>query len=162
MSTRHTLPMVAFTVFYIPPGIKIMIPWFEKMFSKKDFLVSIRNFKISFWFLVLFAVGSGICIPKLLRPLHFDKLHFLKTSQWLEENTKETDFIAASDPRICFYANRKVHKFNGKDVPVNAKYIVRRFRSSKQKLIEKESRKENIVFSIKGLREIIFVYKIME
>ena len=115
MSNRHTLPLVMFTIFCIPVGLQALAAWLEKRFPKGT----------QVWFIVLIIVGIVICTPKLLRPLHHDKLIFRKAAQWLAENTLEDDLIAIPDSRISFYSGRKGIDYKHHAFSENVRYVVR-------------------------------------
>jgi hypothetical protein len=104
ISRRHCLPLVVFTIFYVPIGLEVSAGWLANRFSKnrpasgKD----CRN-----WFLILLITGTIICLPKLLRPTGSDKPGFRAAAAWLGANTAQDDLIASPDSRITFYAERK-------------------------------------------------------
>jgi len=126
MSGRHTLPLVVFTVFYIPSGLHIFADLLNKKFFKKG------NANSGFMFLM--TIGIVICSPKLFRPLHQDKLIFRKAAQWLAENTQPNDVIAVPDVRISFYSARKWADDKHSPFSQNPQYVVRV--SKKQELTE--------------------------
>ena len=117
MSVRHSLPLVVFTIFYIPVGLQVCASWLQKRFPMEK-----RH--PDFWFAVLASAGIVICTPKLLRPLHQDKLILRKAARWLAENTQKDDPIAVPDPRISFYSERTGMVSKGQTIPKEAKYVV--------------------------------------
>jgi len=123
ISRRHCMPMVVFTVFYIPVGLQIMARWLSRNSSKGR--LTIRKDRRR-WFFILTAIGFSICIAKLTRttPLRWEKEGYLEAATWLKENTKPEDIIVVPDERISFYAERK-GLVCGKNVPKGAKYIVK-------------------------------------
>ena len=120
ISRRHCLPLVVFTVFYVPIGLRALSEWLAVKFSKRR---SENDRKPRLWFFVLVITGLAICTPKLLRPIHADKKAYKAAAQWLEENTRENDLIAVFDKRISFYAQRKSLVFD-KNIPMGAQYVV--------------------------------------
>jgi 4-amino-4-deoxy-L-arabinose transferase-like glycosyltransferase len=65
LSKRYALPLVAFTVFYIPIGLNIIACWLSSRntsTNKVDVETNIQR-----WFFILMAVGIGICAVKLVR-----------------------------------------------------------------------------------------------
>jgi len=116
MSGRHTLPLVVFTVFYIPVGIQILADLFDKKLFKKG--------DANLGFVILIVIGMAICSPKLFRPLHQDKLIFRKVAQWLSENTEPGDIIAVPDLRLSFYSARKGVDYKHHSFPKNPNYLV--------------------------------------
>jgi len=135
LSRRHTLALVAFTIFYIPVGFHIIACWLSKKPSKNDVAAEkdIRR-----WFFILMAVGFGICAVKFVRitPLRWEKQGYKEAAEWLNKNTAATDIIAVPDKRIVFYAERKgleYLEYNEK-ISEQANYIVRIVKSEDEKL----------------------------
>jgi hypothetical protein len=104
MDKRHTFPLVLFTIFYIPGGIDLLAAWLQKIKNKKVNRLT-NNRQLVFYFLL--AIGIAVCIPQLLKPLHYDKLFLRKAGRWLRDNTAEDDLVEVSDLRIAFYAERR-------------------------------------------------------
>jgi 4-amino-4-deoxy-L-arabinose transferase-like glycosyltransferase len=103
ISRRHCLPLVVFSIFYVPIGLQIFAEWLSNRFSKgclKD------NPRPQLWFFILVAVGITICLPKLVRPLRIEKKGYREAAKWLKENTAPEDIISVPDHRISFYAER--------------------------------------------------------
>ena len=124
VSKRWSLPLVTFTVFYIPVGLRAMGSWLNNKRSHPKQKTDISKEERSPWFLVLLLIGIGICMPKLLRPIRIKKQGYKQAAKWLKENTAPKDIIAAPDRRIAFYAERKGLIYD-KTVPKQAKYVVR-------------------------------------
>ena len=122
MSIRHTLPLVAIIVFYIPAGLEALAGWLDEKWFKKG------NTRLGFT--VLIAIGIAMCLPKLLRPLHYDKGTLREAASWLAENSEESDVIGSVDPRIGFYAERNSVHYDGIIVPQEVKYLVRIFKKA--------------------------------
>ena len=121
MSGRHTLPLVVFTVFYIPAGIYVLADLLNKKLLKKS--------NANLVFVILMMMGITICSPKLFRPLHHDKLLIRKASQWLIENSEKDDIIAEHNSRIGFYASRKSVNYDSQAIPQEVKYVVKIFKN---------------------------------
>ena len=117
------MPIVVFTVFYIPAGLRIFGNWLDNKWSLPNPKASILKKKQLSWFVILFLVGIGICMPKLLRPGRIKKQGYRDAAMWLRENTAPTDITAVPDRRIAFYAERKGLIYD-KVVPEQAKYVV--------------------------------------
>jgi hypothetical protein len=102
ISNRWSLPLVAFTSFYIWDGLQIIdrrisgIRRLSATRAKKSHLPSI-----------LLVIGIVICLPKLMRPAGDDKRGYRTAAKWLKDNTKQQDVVAVRDYRISFYAERK-------------------------------------------------------
>jgi len=118
---RHCLPLVACTIFYVPIGLQILADWLSGRFSKGR---SGNNPKPQQWFLILVAVGVGICLPKLLGPIRIEKQGYRDAVKWLKENTAQEDLIAVPDSRIGFYAERKTVVSESKNAFEGVDYIV--------------------------------------
>lgn len=123
MSVRHTLSLVVFTVFYIPAGMYVLADLLNKKVLKKE--------NSNLGFVILIAIGIAICVPKLLRPLRYDKVTVHKAAQWLVENSETNDLIGSADPRVGFYAERNSIYCDGIIVPQEVKYLVRIFKRAK-------------------------------
>lgn len=124
MSRRHCMPIVVFTVFYIPEGLRIIGSWLDNKWSVLKQKTDIPEKKRLTFFVILFLIGIGICMPKLLRPVRIKKQGYRDAATWLKENTAPTDITAVPDRRIAFYAERK-GLFYDKVVPEQVKYVVR-------------------------------------
>jgi len=150
ISGRHTLPLVAFTIFFVPAGLQTLVDWFREKFPKEVEQSAAVKADRQFWFLVLLIIGISICIPKLLRPTRIKKQGYRDAAQWLAKNTSEKDIIAVSDIRISFYAGRRGIRYNGRAIPKEAQYVAKVFKNKKDKPTEKEMLQTKEVFSIKG------------
>ncbi|MGB2866629.1 MAG: glycosyltransferase family 39 protein [Sedimentisphaerales bacterium] len=104
ISRRHGLPLVVFTIFYVPIGLEVSAGWLADRFSKSR-PVSDQDRRL--WFFILLITGMVICTPKLLRYSGSDKRGYRTAAAWLRENTAQEDLIAVPDKRITFYAERK-------------------------------------------------------
>ncbi len=123
VSRRWSLPLIAFTVFYIPVGLRIIEKWMNKKSSHAKPKIDVEKNRLS-WFVILLLIGVGICMPKLLRPVGIEKQGYRDAANWLRGNTAPTDIIAAPDRRIAFYAGRRGVRY-GKSVPEQAEYVAR-------------------------------------
>jgi len=123
MSRRHCMPIVVFTVFYIPIGLQILARWLSKRTSKNA--LALRKNR-QCWFFILVAVGFSICTAKFYRitPPGWQKQGYIDAAKWLRENTSEKDLIALRGLRIGFYAQRSSRRIYGRNIPGNAKYVV--------------------------------------
>ena len=121
ISRRHCLPLVVFLVFYVPAGLEILARWFSDRSSRSKIPADRQS---QLYFFVLLAIGVGICMPKLLRPLGSDKPGYRAAARWLKDNTRQEDVIAVPDLRISFYAERKGLKYVT-EVPEGTEYLVK-------------------------------------
>ncbi|MFC1675817.1 glycosyltransferase family 39 protein [Planctomycetota bacterium] len=124
ISRRHCMPMVVFTIFYIPVGLRVMARGLSKKLCKNK-LLAYRNRRRLFF--ALAGIGLVLCIGKFSRitPLRLDKLGYKETAAWLKANTTATDIVAVPKERIAFYADRKWVKSDGDVINKDVKYIVR-------------------------------------
>lgn len=129
ISGRHCLPLVVFTVFYVPIGLQILSDWLIGGFPKVRLN---NNQKSRLWFFILVITGLAICMPKLLRPIRIDKKAYKAAVRWLKENTQKNDPIAVSDKRISFYAEREGLIYD-KIIPEGAEYAVKIVESEDEK-----------------------------
>ncbi len=120
ISRRHSFPLVAFTIFYVPIGLEVWAGWLADRFSKSR-PASEKDLRL--WFFILLITGTAICMPKLLRHSGEDKQGYRTAAVWLKENTAPNDLIASPDSRITFYAERKGLTYDTKP-PARAKYVV--------------------------------------
>lgn len=161
ISGRHTLPLVAFTIFYVPIGLQLMASWLQNRFSKKTDQIPVMEAGRQFWFLVLLAIGLSICTPKLLTPMRTKKQSYRHGAQWLANHTEESDIIAVPDVRISFYAQRKGLEYKAEQIPEKAKYVVRIFKKENNKatLSEQLSRVEYRYVDKRNEKVGVVIYK---
>lgn len=152
LSRRHTLPLVIFTIFYIPAGLQTLALWLQAKFSK--------NTEQSY-FLVLSLIGISICIPKLLKPLHHDKSYFRQAARWLDRNTGRKDVIAVPDVRITFYANRPGIVYKDDIIPAGAAYVVEKIKAKDGAPIGEKTLRKEVLFHVTDSRKDsgIIIYK---
>ena len=132
-SKRWILPLITFIIFYIPVGLRIVGNWLNNKWAHPKQKTYIPEEKRLCWFVILFLIGIGICMPKLLRPIRIEKQGYREAANWLRGNTAPADIIAAPDRRIAFYAERKGLIYD-KKVPNQAKYVVRIERDKDEEL----------------------------
>ena len=145
MDKRHSFPLVLFTIYYVPVGIETLASWLQKIKNKKAKRET-NNKQLGFY--VLLAIGFAVCIPQLLRPLNYEKLFLRKAGQWLTEHTDKDDFVAASDPRISFYAQRRDIRYEKQIDHESVKYIVKVLKRTNEGLGENDAPPWPIVFSL--------------
>lgn len=163
MSRRHTLPLIAFTIFYIPAGLQIIATWLnEKLFQKVKQLSVIKT-DSRFWFIVLLATGICICVPKLLGPTREKKQYYLEAAKWLRENTDKNTIVAAPDPRIYFYSERRGLEYFEDLTPDEARYAVRIIKNQEDTHVWDEMLQAEVVFTVKdkGGKPRIIIYRQM-
>jgi hypothetical protein len=150
MSRRHTLPLVIFTIFYVPAGLEALASWLNEKFSKAIERLFAVKANADFWFMVLLVIGIAICSPKLLRPIRAEKQSYRDAARWLAKNTDEKDIIAVPDIRIGFYSGRRSVGYDGRAVPKEAQYVVKVFEDEKNTPSGEEMLQTKEVFSIEG------------
>jgi hypothetical protein len=121
ISRRHCLPLVVFTIFYVPIGLQVLATWLGRRFFKKR-VGTKQNTHV--YFFALLAIGMALCLPKLFRPMRIEKQGYRAAANWLKENTASDELIVVPDCRISFYAQRNGFMYESGDVPKQAKYIV--------------------------------------
>jgi len=124
ISRRHTLALIAFTIFYIPLGLQIVSEWLAGKFN--------LNYKQIFYIFIF--IGLIICTSKLYRFTTTQKTGYLVVSKWLENNTMKSAIIAVPDPRIFFYAEREgiVYDEKKKKKINSSNYIVKIIKNSEE------------------------------
>jgi len=120
ISNRHLLPLVGFTIFYVPVGLQLIASFIDERFSN-----TFRKTEPKLGFFVLVIIGVAICVPRVLRPLHPGGKPYRIAAKWLRENTEPESLIIAPDPRISFYAERKNGNSLSKISSGNPVYIVK-------------------------------------
>ncbi|KPJ65839.1 MAG: hypothetical protein AMJ43_09835 [Coxiella sp. DG_40] len=128
LSRRYILPLITFTIFFVPLGLQIMSRWVVKVFSKGVNQHEALQSESRRWFFVLLIIGLAICVPKLFRPIRIEKKGYRLAAQWLKENSRKGDIIVVPDERISFYAERKGIRRVGK----SARYIVKRLKDEEE------------------------------
>ena len=145
MGVRHSLPLVVFTIFYIPIGLRVLANGLDEKIRKETKQMSKKQGNVQF-FAILMAIGIVICTPKLFRPLRQDKLIFRKAAQWLAENTQPSDVTAVPDLRISFYSARKGIDYKHKPFPQEAEYEVRMLDNKREMPIDENTLQKNKLF----------------
>jgi hypothetical protein len=158
ISRRHCLPLVVFTVFYLPVGLRLLSEWL----AVKFFRGRLENGrKTQLWFCILVITGLALCASRLLRPIHADKNAYKAAAQWLKENTRENDLIAVFDKRISFYAEREGLVFD-KNVPMGVRYAVTVVKNEDDNPDADTAVKKELSFSMDPkMTEKIVIYKIL-
>ena len=117
ISRRHCMPMVAFTIFYLPVGIKVMGRWWCGKTRKN------REKDVGRMTVILFAIGVVICLTKLLGG-GYDKTGYIAAAEWIRTNTAKDAVIAVPDRRLNFYSERKGILTINSEVSLIADYYV--------------------------------------
>lgn len=162
VSQRWSLPLITFTVFYIPIGLLSIGNWLEsKLSTKRQKNGTPKEMWLS-WFVIIFLLGTGICMPKLLRPVRLEKQGYREAAIWLKENTISTDVIAVRDKRIAFYAERKGLVY-GEKIPKQAEYVVRIVKDGDEKpeLGIEVQEKTSMLVNKRKKEERIIIYKVL-
>jgi len=166
ISRRHCMPMVVFTVFYIPVGLQIIARWLSKRTSKSSLSIK-RNRQR--WFFILVAVGFSICTAKFGRitPLSWEKQGYIDAAKWLKENTSEKDLIAVADSRIGFYAQRSSRRMDGDKIPGNTTTYVVKFLDGEQAedgitFNRKVQKRYSVWMNKKKAKKRIVIYEVMK
>ena len=121
LSKRYLLPLTAFTVFFVPAGLQVLGREIDKIVCKN----APSEERTQRWFFVLLIIGTAVCIPKLFTPIRIEKKGYRTAIEWLKKNTPEDSVIAVPDPRICFYAERKMLLVKGRLMSPEVNYTVK-------------------------------------
>jgi hypothetical protein len=128
LSKRYVLPLVVFTIFFVPLGLQVISGWVEGMFSRRAGQNKASQKELQRRFFVLLIIGLAICIPKLFRPIRLEKKGYRLAAEWLKGNSAKEDVIVAPDKRISFYADRKgIEKLEK-----SAKYVVKKLKNGEE------------------------------
>ena len=128
---RHTLPLLILPILYVPVGLCELAVWFRERFSRKPMTSAAENRDERRWFGILLLIGIAVCTPKLFKPLRIEKQGYRAAAQWLKTNTDISATVAVPDERIGFYAQRQGLEYENGNIPANAVYIVKIFKSKK-------------------------------
>ena len=120
-SKRYVLPLIAFTIFYVPTGLELL----SCKISRKGRGNMLSGLEKQRWLHALIMIGIVVCLPKLLRPIRIEKQGYRAAANWLKENTAQEDLIAVPDKRISFYAERKGLVYESGNIPGPATYVVK-------------------------------------
>ena len=120
ISKRYVLPLIAFTIFYIPIGLEIL----SCKISRRKRGDTPSGFQKQMWFHALIIIGLCVCMPKLFRPIGADKFGYKRAAEWLNKNTSRDIIVAVPDRRISFYAERTGMMYK-ETPPGQATYIVK-------------------------------------
>jgi hypothetical protein len=164
VSQRWSLPLITFTIFYIPVGLGVIGSRLESRFPMNKQKTETAKGNRGSWFLVLLLVGMCICIPKLLRPIRIAKQGYRDTAQWLRGNTAATDIIAVPDRRISFYAERNGVLFAGGRIPRSCEYAIRQFQSQGEMFLYgvKMNEELSLVKHWRDEKNAIAIYRIVD
>lgn len=155
LSARHCFALSMFLVFMVPFGLESMSVEVGRRF-KGGVLSTSR-----FWFAVFVIIGVVICLPKVLKPVGYEKRSFRTAADWIKDNTANGAVLGVSDraKRIGFYANRECELLYEQALPGGLVYIVERFKYGKDKPVyfdELEERYEPVKRWESDSSEIVF------
>lgn len=158
MSRRHCLPLVVFLIFYVVTGLQVLSNWLGGRNTQSPSQAEINSKR---WFFILLAIGTAVCLPKLIRPLRIKKQGYRVAAKWLNENTAQQDIIAVPDKRISFYAQRKGAMY-GRKVPEQARYVVTIVRDENETEFAGTVKKEYSCWvDVKRKEKKLVIYKVM-
>ena len=123
ISKRWTLALVALLALFVPTGVESAGQFLNKFSKSKITTETITQKKRISWPVIITLTGLLICLPKLVRPLGYDKQSYLEAVNWLKNNSSIDDNIVSSDKRIPFYAQRNAFKLKDK-LPEDANYLI--------------------------------------
>jgi hypothetical protein len=156
ISRRHCMPMVVFTIFFVPFGTKMLALWINKGILK--------GLERKLLFHVIIAIGLVICCVKLTRitPLRWEKEGYLVAAKWLKDNVSKNERVAVPDRRITFYASRKGKRIDRK-IPKKVTYVVNITKEVNPKPVFKRPYREqfSVKLNNKDTTRRIIVYKLL-
>jgi len=132
LSKRYILPLIAFTIFFVPVGLQVLGREIDKLLCKTVCRNDRSEEGTRRWFFILLVTGLAICVPKLFRPIRVEKKGYRLVAEWLKENTEKEDIIVVPDKRISFYAERKCIESLGTGFPADAKYVIRELKDQEK------------------------------
>ena len=122
---RYCQVLVVFSMLHVPAGGQIMAHWIHTgigWLRRGRFRAGLSE---RGWFYVLVALALGpLCLPKMISPMDVEKRNYRQVIDWLRENTRPADIVAAPDARIGFYAERPGPVYVGSPDPQSGDYIV--------------------------------------
>ena len=157
------MPIIVFTAFYIPVGLRMLARWLSEKICKDRLAIEIPGRRL---LLVLMIVGFAFCAVRFVRttPLRRDKQGYRDVAQWLQENTSEKAIIATDDPRIGLYAQRQSRGMAGQKIPKNVTYLVKFLNATQadpSTTFDREVQKRYSVWmSKKKMKQRIVVYEV--
>lgn len=156
-SRRYMLPLVGFTIFYVPVGLQVIASFIQDRLSN-----IVGKAKPKFCFFALIAIGVAICTPRLLRPLGARRGPYRIAAKWLKDNTEPESLIIAPDPRISFYAERKEADSLSKTSSAKPVYIVKILNEKNKELSVQEEiiqKEYSLDFYMQNRKYKLVVYK---
>lgn len=153
IARRHSLSLIALTIFYVPVGIQCIENWLDKKLPVRRRKTSdIKQSPLS-WYLILLTAGIVVCLPKLTTPIRAEKKSYRKVAKWLTDNTHTDAVIAVPDDRISFYAGRKGVYYEKHEIPQEVQFVVKRVVTDKdmpktESLYTVEDRSKNYKFVV--------------
>jgi hypothetical protein len=156
ISRRHCMPMVVFTIFFVPFGMQMLAHWISRGVLK--------GHQRNLLFLILIALGLVVCFAKFARitPLRWEKEGYLIAANWLKENVSENEIIAVPDERLTFYASRKGITI-GRMIPQEVKYIINIVKEGDSSPVFKRpyEEKNSVQINKKDKTKKIVIYKLL-
>lgn len=107
ISKRHVLPLVAYTIFQVPAGVRICgrrIAQFCAWLGPRAGLLGKTSRR--FWRRTYLAGGIMALLPGLMAPIRAGKRSYVEAAGWIRANSAAQDVIVTLEPRIATYAER--------------------------------------------------------
>ena len=155
VSARYILPLVALTAPLVALGIHTMTAPILRALRREKTDKARRIV-----FVVLVAVGVGICIPKLLGPVRADKARYITAGRWLAANTPPGCRIAVPDWRIGFYAERTFSHVRGVGFPPDCDYVVKIYAPGRKRMVSPDFPELHTIELGDGKRRTIVIYQV--
>ncbi|MBN1126548.1 MAG: glycosyltransferase family 39 protein [Sedimentisphaerales bacterium] len=100
VSHRYILGITVFFCFFIPSGLEVLA---QTLCHKGK---SLFSFPIRHLQTLLLVIGIAICLPKLFKPIRYDKTGYRDAADWLRLHSPAQSVVTVPDHRIALYANR--------------------------------------------------------
>jgi len=106
LSKRYLLPISAGTIFFVPEGLRRVGLWLERiMRARHEILSRTMRSKVRIS-TILLVLGIAACLPRLVKPIRWEKRYYLQAAEKLAEVTKAHESVWAFDKRLYLYADR--------------------------------------------------------
>lgn len=115
MDNRHVLPLLLLPTMYIPLGVQETISKVrERLYRNRAKAAPQGHWE----FICIMFLMICLCIPNLLRPLHYEKKGCLVVAHWIRDSCTKDVLVDAPDNRISFYAERDIPQGNASEQTV--------------------------------------------
>jgi len=124
LSKRHTMPLIIYTIFHVPAGVRAVAKWCQKLRDRTPERFRLPFGNVRFWSVTAYVIGIAILIPPLLIPIRIEGQGCRTAAAWIKRNTTPDDVIVLLEHRISFYAEREALLGFREPYFSHAKYVV--------------------------------------